>query len=34
MSNSVLWTPLLFGVLGLFAPRRCAAGSVALGALR
>jgi NADH-quinone oxidoreductase subunit M len=32
MSNSVLWTPLLFGVLGLFVPRRWAGWVVTLGA--
>ena len=32
MSNSVLWTPLLFGVLGLFAPRRLSGWVVVLGA--
>jgi NADH-quinone oxidoreductase subunit M len=32
MSNSVLWTPLLFGFLGLFAPRRWTGWVVALGA--
>ncbi len=32
MSNWLLWTPLLFGVLGLFAPRRLSGWVVALGA--
>jgi len=32
MINSVLWTPLLFGVLGLLAPRRLAGWVVAAGA--
>jgi NADH-quinone oxidoreductase subunit M len=32
MSNSVLWTPLLFGVLGLLVPRRLSGWVVALGA--
>jgi NADH-quinone oxidoreductase subunit M len=32
MSNSVLWTPLLFGVLGLLAPRRWSGWVVTLGA--
>jgi NADH-quinone oxidoreductase subunit M len=32
MINSVLWTPLLFGVLGLFAPRRWTGWVVTLGA--
>jgi NADH-quinone oxidoreductase subunit M len=32
MINSVLWTPLLFGVLALFAPRRFAGWVVAAGA--
>ncbi len=32
MSNSVLWTPLLFGVLALFAPRRWTGWVVTLGA--
>ncbi len=33
MSNWVLWTPLLFGVLGLFAPRRWCGWVVAAGAV-
>jgi NADH-quinone oxidoreductase subunit M len=32
MSNFVLWTPLAFGLLGLFAPRRLSGWVVALGA--
>lgn len=32
MSNSVLWTPLIFGALGLFAPRRFSGWVTALGA--
>jgi NADH-quinone oxidoreductase subunit M len=31
MSNSVLWTPLLFGLLGLFVPRRMTAWWAVLG---
>jgi NADH-quinone oxidoreductase subunit M len=32
MSNSVLWTPLLFGLLGLFVPRRWSGWVTVLGA--
>ncbi|MGH2980934.1 MAG: complex I subunit 4 family protein, partial [Solirubrobacterales bacterium] len=32
MSNSILWTPLIFGLLGLLAPRRWSGWVTALGA--
>jgi NADH-quinone oxidoreductase subunit M len=32
MTNSLLWTPLVFGILGLFAPRRWTGWVVAAGA--